>query len=93
MSKITTTVRDKHLRLDQEKLGRVKMLLRAKTETEAIEKALDLVIKRELNQEQKEGMMKKIIELRKRIGPVKEDVADWIRKGRKEHEAKWRRLL
>lgn len=35
---------DKHFRLDSAKLKRAKKVLRAKTETEAIERALDLAI-------------------------------------------------
>ena len=38
---------DKHLRLDQDKIKRVKRLLNAKTETEAIEKALDIILAEE----------------------------------------------
>ncbi len=89
----TDTVRDKHMKLNQEKISKVKTLLKAKTETEAIEKALDFIIKRELNQEHKEEMMRKIFELRKKIGPIKVDVAEWVRSGRKEQESKWKRLL
>jgi hypothetical protein len=37
-------VRHKHLKLDQRKIDRAKKLLRAKTETETIERALDLVL-------------------------------------------------
>jgi hypothetical protein len=36
--------RHKHLKLDQSKIDRAKKLLRAKTETETIERALDLVL-------------------------------------------------
>ena len=38
------TVKDKHLRLDETKITKAKAILKAKTETETIEKALDLVI-------------------------------------------------
>lgn len=37
-------IRHKHLKLDQTKIDRAKKLLRAKTEQEAIERALDLVV-------------------------------------------------
>jgi hypothetical protein len=37
-------VRHKHLKLDQSKIDRAKKLLRAKTEQETIERALDLVL-------------------------------------------------
>jgi hypothetical protein len=36
--------RHKHLKLDQSKIDRAKKLLRAKTETETIDRALDLVL-------------------------------------------------
>ena len=38
------TIRHKHLQLDQDKLTRAKSVLGAKTETEAIERALTLVV-------------------------------------------------
>lgn len=37
-------VRDKHLRLNQDKLERVKSILGSATETEALEGAMDLVL-------------------------------------------------
>ena len=40
----TRGVRHKHVRLNQRKLDRVRAILGAATETEAIEKALDLVL-------------------------------------------------
>lgn len=40
----TAAVRHKHLQLDQGKLDRAKSILGAKTETEAIERALALVV-------------------------------------------------
>lgn len=40
----TTMLRHKHLQLDQSKLDRAKSVLGAKTETEAIERALTLVV-------------------------------------------------
>lgn len=92
MQKIAT-VRDKHLRLNQEKISKLKVLLKAKTETEAIEKAMDIIIERQTEQERKEEIMKKIIELRKKIGFLKDEVAVWVREGRKQQEEKWKRLL
>ena len=47
----TSTIRHKHLQLDQFKLTRAKDVLGAKTETEAIERALSFVVdESELNQ-------------------------------------------
>jgi hypothetical protein len=40
----TAVIRHKHLELDQDKLTRAKHVLGAKTETEAIERALTLVV-------------------------------------------------
>ncbi len=40
----TAAIRHKHLQLDQGKLTRAKTVLGAKTETEAIERALTLVV-------------------------------------------------
>ena len=37
-------MRHKHIRLDQEKLDRARRVLNARTETEALERALDLVV-------------------------------------------------
>lgn len=39
-----TTVRHKHVRIDQKKLTKAKSVLGCATETEAIEKALDFVL-------------------------------------------------
>mgnify|MGYP001773268937 CR=1 FL=1 len=62
---IEQKIRDKHLKLDQEKLDRVRRLLGAQTERAAIEQALELVLfEEELNrllQELKgKGTIKKI---------------------------------
>jgi hypothetical protein len=40
-------VRDKHLRLDQEKIDRARRVLRVRTEQETIERALELVLAEE----------------------------------------------
>ena len=40
-------LRHKHMRLDQSKIDRAKRLLKAKTEQETIERALDLVLAEE----------------------------------------------
>jgi hypothetical protein len=38
------SVRHKHLRLDQDKLDRARRILRAKTETETLDRALSIVL-------------------------------------------------
>ncbi len=45
--KVTSILKDKHLRLSQQKIDRVKKILSAKTETEAIETALDIILAEE----------------------------------------------
>ena len=40
----TPSLRHKHMQLDQGKLNRARQILRAKTETEALERALDIVV-------------------------------------------------
>lgn len=41
-------LRHKHLRLDQEKLDRVRVILGAATETEAVDRALEVVLQEEV---------------------------------------------
>jgi hypothetical protein len=41
---VNMAIRDKHLKLEQTKLDRAKKLLRAKTEQETVEKALDVLL-------------------------------------------------
>ena len=40
----TTTIRHKHVQLDQTKLDRARRALGARTETETLDRALDLVV-------------------------------------------------
>jgi hypothetical protein len=77
-------LRYKHLRLDQEKIDRAKKILEAKTETEAMDKALDVVIQGDQERLRRRKLMKRIVELRNRIGKIKEDSAEWVREARKE---------
>ncbi len=77
-------IKDKHLRLDQKKIERAKAILKAKTETEVVEKALELVISSDLDLHKRKECMKRILVRRDRLGVIKGDVADWIREGREE---------
>ena len=77
-------IRYKHLRLDQDKIGRAKRILKAKTETEAIDKALEKVVEENRERLRRRNLFKRIIELRNRIGKVQEDSAGWVRTARKE---------
>lgn len=79
-----TAIKDKHIRLDQKKIERAKAILKAKTETEAIEKALELVISSDLDLHKRKECMKRILVRRDRLRIVEGDVADWIREGREE---------
>ena len=81
----TTIIKDKHLRLNQRKIELAKKILSTKTETEAIEKALELVITRDMDANVKKEIMKRILERRNSL-IVKGDVAEWIREGREERE-------
>jgi len=40
----TSTLRHKHVRIDQAKLNRAKRVLNAETDTEALDRALDVVV-------------------------------------------------
>ena len=40
----TSTLRHKHVRIDQAKLNRAKKVLNAETDTEALDRALDVVV-------------------------------------------------
>jgi len=77
-------LRNKHLRLDQEKIEKAKRILKAKTETEALDKALDRVIQDEREMRRRRKVMKRMIELRNSIGKLQEDSAEWVRLARQE---------
>jgi len=66
-------LRYKHLRLDQEKIDRAKKVLKVKTETEAMDKALDVVIQSDQERLRRRKLMKRIVDLRDRVGRVKDD--------------------
>ena len=78
--------KDKHLRLNQEKIEKVKEISGAKTETEAIEKALNLLIERDTLINKRREIVRRIIFRRERIGRIKGDVADYVVEGRRERE-------
>jgi predicted Zn-dependent protease len=77
-------LRYKHLRLDQEKVEKAKKIFRAKTETEAMDRALENVIGRDQELLRRRRLMKRILELRKSLGNIREDSAEWIRLARQE---------
>jgi hypothetical protein len=67
-----------------DKIERAKKILKAKTETEAMDKALERVIKEERERVRRKELMKRIIELRSSLGKIQEDSAGWVRLARKE---------
>ena len=77
-------LRYKHLRLDQGKIERAKKILKAKTETEAMGKALERVIQEEKERLRRRELMKRIVQLRSSLGKIQEDSAEWVRLARKE---------
>jgi len=81
-----TAKKDKHLRLNQEKIEKVKKISGAKTETEAIEKALSLLIERDTFINKRREIVRRIIFRRERIGKIKGDIADYVVEGRRERE-------
>jgi hypothetical protein len=79
-------LRYKHLRLDQLKIEQAKKILRARTETEAIDKALDRVIEKNQEKFQRKKLLGKIVQLREKLGSMDEDSADWLRIAREKRE-------
>ena len=61
-------LRYKHLRLDQGKIEKAKKILKAKTETEAMDKALERVVQEERERLRRRRLMKCIIQLRSSLG-------------------------
>jgi hypothetical protein len=80
-------LRNKHVRLDQRKIEKAMKILKAKTETETMDKALDGVLERERERLRKKKVMNRIIELRSSLGKIKEDSAEWVRLARQERTA------
>jgi hypothetical protein len=74
----------KHLRLDQGKIEKAKRILKAKTETEAMDKALERIIQEERERLRRRNLMKRIIQLRNSLGKIREGSAEWVRLARKE---------
>ena len=77
-------LRYKHMRLDQNKIEQAKKILKAKTETEAMDKALSTVLQMDRERLRRKKVLKRMIELRKSVGKVKEDPATWVRLAREE---------
>jgi len=70
------TVKDKHLRLDETKITKAKAILKAKTETETIEKALELVIATDTRVVQRNSIYKSILIRKNKLKMMRGNVAD-----------------
>ena len=70
------------MRLDQGKIERAKKILKANTDTEAMDKALERIIQEEKEKLRRKKPMKRIIQLRNSLGKVQDDSAEWVRLGR-----------
>ena len=81
--------RYKHLRLDQDKIERAKKILKAKTETEALDKALEKLIQEDRERLRRKALLKQINELRGSVGKLRDDTAEWIRLARKERTSSY----
>jgi Ni,Fe-hydrogenase I large subunit len=85
----TSIIKDKHLRLDQRKIDIAKQILGAKTETEAIEKALEMVIEMRKAEDKRNELVGRILARRAKMKLISEDTAEWIRKTREERDNRY----
>ena len=74
--------KNKHLRLDQEKIDKVKELLEVGTDTEAIDRALEKIIEDASERLRRRNIVNQMERLRMRVGRVNEDPARWVRLAR-----------
>jgi hypothetical protein len=74
----------KHMRLDQNKIQRAKKVLNAKTETDALDKALDRVILEDQERLRRKKIVKRIADLRRNLGKMEDDPTLWIHMAREE---------
>ena len=81
-----TAIKDKHFRLDQRKIDRVREILGAKNETEAIEMALDILIGTDTSQKKRTETADRILNRRAELRPIHEDVSNWVEVGREERD-------
>jgi hypothetical protein len=73
--------------LDQEKIDTVKKILSAQTDTEAVDRALSIVIRESKERVRKEKVAADMARLRAAVGEVKEDPAEWVRLAREERNS------
>jgi len=84
-----TAIKDKHLKLDQRKIDRAKKILGAKTETETIEKALEMLIQKEKAENKRKEVVDRILARRAKMKPIAENTSEWIRKAREERDSRY----
>ena len=77
-------LRNKHMILDQEKIDRARKILGARTETEVLHKALDKVIEEDREKTRRTNIVKQMLDLRSRMGKMREDSSEWVQSARKE---------
>jgi len=82
-------IKDKHLSLNQKKIDIAKQILGVKTETEAIEKALEIVIEIRKTEDKRKELVSRILDRRAKMNPISEDTAEWIRKTREERDNRY----
>ncbi|MBI5212457.1 MAG: hypothetical protein HY957_03675 [Nitrospirae bacterium] len=82
-------IKDKHLKLDQRKIDTAKQILGVKTETETIERALDMVIQKEKAESKRKEVVDRILARRAKMKPIPEDTAEWIREAREERDRRY----
>jgi hypothetical protein len=80
-----TAIKDKHLKLDQRKIDRVKKILGLKTETETIEAAMEMVIQKEKAESKRKEVVDRILTRRQKL-KIKGDAAELVRIGREERD-------
>jgi hypothetical protein len=83
-----TTVKDKHLKLDQRKIDKAKQILGTKTETETIEMALNMLIQKNISEAERKKIVNRILNRREKIKVSIKDVAEWIEEGRRERDSR-----
>lgn len=85
----TVLLKHKHLRLDQKKIDRARKVSGLKTETEVIEKALDILLERHDDMARRGKMVESVLKRRENMKPVTHDVSDWIREAREERNSRY----
>lgn len=84
--KSSMMTKDKHLKLDQTKIEKAKKILKSRSETETVEKALDLVIARNAQTVQKKEIFERILSRKEKMTTLKGEVSDLIKEGRAERD-------